>query len=177
MNTDPGSKAAWVAEALRQFERPLLRYAAGITGDTEQARDVVQETFLKLCAADRASVEGHLAAWLHTVVRNHALNVRKKESRMAPLLDAYDAFPAPGDWDPGVAAERNEKYRLVADSIRELPPDQQEVCRLRFHNGLTYREISEVMGVSLGTVSNLIAGALDVMRRRLRAGEAPAREA
>lgn len=176
MDTIAGSKAAWVAEALRQFERPLLRYAAGITGDAELARDVVQETFLKLCTADRAHVDGHLAAWLHTVVRNHALNVRKKESRMAPLLDEHAAALANSGSGPGAEVDRNETHRLIADTIRELPADQQEACRLKFHNGLTYREISEVMGVSLGTVSNLIAGALDVLRRRLRTERDPVRE-
>ena len=55
-------KAAWIREALARYERPLLRYVHGITRDTELARDVVQETFLKLCKADPPTVGDHLAA-------------------------------------------------------------------------------------------------------------------
>ncbi len=76
MNRQPrNSKAEWIKKALHRYERPLLRYAARITGNAEAARDVVQETFLRLCSAKREKVEDHLAAWLYTVARNHALNV------------------------------------------------------------------------------------------------------
>ena len=75
----------WVVDALDRHERPLLRYAKWLLGDVEMARDVVQETFLRLCREDRARVDGHLAAWLFTVCRNLALDAREKASRSASL--------------------------------------------------------------------------------------------
>ena len=66
-------QAQQVGEALREYERPLVSYALGITGNLEQARDVVQDTFLKLCNQDPAKLDGHLAQWLYTVCRNRAL--------------------------------------------------------------------------------------------------------
>ncbi|MDX9972135.1 MAG: sigma-70 family RNA polymerase sigma factor [FCB group bacterium] len=170
MDGRPVSKAEWIRAALDRFERPLLRYASRFTGDLETARDVVQDTFLKLCEADRAKVDGHLAAWLYTVCRNRALDVRKKEGRMDPLpMETANAFPAKGP-SPGNLAEGRETQQMVLDALRALPERQQEAFRLKFQDELTYREIGLIMGVSLGTVSGLIAEALDTVRGRLRAG-------
>jgi RNA polymerase sigma-70 factor (ECF subfamily) len=66
---------AWVADALKKYERPLLRYAAWLLVDRDRARDVVQEVFLRLCRESRERVEDHLAAWLFTVCRNLSLDV------------------------------------------------------------------------------------------------------
>ena len=65
--TDDGS---WVRGAVARFEGPLTLYAARLLGDAEAARDVVQETFLRLCVQDRAAIEPRLAEWLFTVCRN-----------------------------------------------------------------------------------------------------------
>lgn len=172
MMTVAKTKADWVRETLVRYEGPLLRYAASITGDAERARDVVQEAFVKLCEADRDHVADHLAAWLYTVVRNLALNVRKKEARMAPLMERQAERLANGAASPRATAEQAETRHLIATAIHKLPEDEQEVCRLKFQDGLTYREIGQVMGVSLGTVSNILARALGAIREQLRASGA-----
>src|SRR5690242_6119246 len=79
--------SAWVRSAVSQFERPLTLYAARLLGDAERARDVVQDTVLKLCVQDRAEVDPHLAEWLFTVCRHRALDVLRKEKRMTRLSD------------------------------------------------------------------------------------------
>ena len=163
-------KAAWIREALERYERPLLRYVHGITRDGEAARDVVQETFLKLCKADPATLEDRLAAWLYTVARNHALNVVRKEGRMDPLTETHAGQVATATAGPGEAAAANETQARLIALVESLPPEQRDACRLKFQDGLTYREISQVMGVSLGTVSNLITSALSALREQLKAG-------
>ena len=61
--TQPGdSRTEWVNGALKRYERPLIAYALRITGNLETARDVVQDTFLRLCRADRRAIEGRLGA-------------------------------------------------------------------------------------------------------------------
>ena len=81
----------WIQTAMERHSGPLLRYANGLTGNAETARDVVQETFLRLCRAERGRVEGHLAAWLYTVCRNLALDVHRKERHMAPWNETVKA--------------------------------------------------------------------------------------
>ncbi len=65
-------RESWVTGAVARFEKPLFVYASRLLRDAEAARDVVQETFLKLCASERESVDDHLAEWLFTVCRNRA---------------------------------------------------------------------------------------------------------
>src|SRR5271165_7410479 len=99
---------SWVREAVAQFERPLAIYATRLVGDAETARDVVQDTFMRLCGQDRAAVGDHLAEWLFTVCRNRALDVLRKEHRMTQLSEEQVnrcLSPAPG---PCEAAERHE---------------------------------------------------------------------
>src|SRR4051812_2971537 len=85
---------------LRRFERPLLQYATRILGDSDRARDVVQETFVKLQNETRAEIDNAPAKWLFTVCRNGALNICRKEKRMTyldqELLEARESEqPAP----------------------------------------------------------------------------------
>ena len=67
--------SAWIRAALDRYERPLVLHARRLTGDLEQARDAVQETFLRLVKERRDAVEPHLAEWLFTVCRNVALDI------------------------------------------------------------------------------------------------------
>ncbi len=167
MTDGPGSRAAWIGAALERFEQPLLRYALRYTGNAELAREVVQDTFLRLCEADRARVDGHLTAWLYTVCRNRALDVRKKETRMNPLAEEQArAYPSRGP-SPGAVAAGNEVHERVLAAVQSLPDREQEAFRLKFQDDLSYREISQVMGVSLGTVSKLVTTALDALRHEL----------
>ena len=76
---------AQLRSILDRYERPLLQYAARLTGDTDRARDVVQETFIRLCAADRAGVEDHVAAWLFTVCPS-SLVIRSRRMGEPSLL-------------------------------------------------------------------------------------------
>ena len=88
MNADETRQAEWVRAAVDRYAGSLTRYAVLITGDLEQARDVVQDTFVRLCAEKPGTVNAHLAQWLFTVCRNRALDVQRKESRMEPLSEA-----------------------------------------------------------------------------------------
>src|SRR5215831_10814134 len=85
-NRDSG-RADWVRSALERFEGPLTRYASSITGDVERARDVVQDTFIRLCDEEPGRLNGCLAEWLFTVCRHRALDVQRKEQHMTALTD------------------------------------------------------------------------------------------
>ena len=79
------SRLEWLRSVLDEFEGPLARYAARLTGDVDRARDIVQETFLRLCKEPRPKVEGRLAQWLFAVCRSRALDAKRKESRMSTI--------------------------------------------------------------------------------------------
>ena len=87
---------------------------------------------------------------------------------MTPLRDGQAEARAHEGAGPRVVAARHEAHELVLGALDALPNDQQEAFRLKFNDELTYREISQVMGKSLGTVSNLITAAMTTIRQQLR---------
>ncbi len=158
----------WVRTALARYEKPLLRYARGLTCDVETARDVVQDTFMKLCAADRADIDAYLAPWLYRVCRNRALDVVKKERRMQATDDAVLAARASAAPPPSETASGRETEALVLESLAALPESQQEVFRLKFQDQLSYKEISAVTGHPVTHVRYLIHISLKHLRETLR---------
>ena len=85
MDHDNSNEAEWLRSAIEHFQGSLTRYAASLTGDADSARDVVQDTFLRLCEQKPKQLNGCLAEWLFTVCRHRALDVRRKEGRMTAL--------------------------------------------------------------------------------------------
>jgi RNA polymerase sigma factor (sigma-70 family) len=164
LTTDDGP---WVRGAVARFERPLTLYAARLLGDAEAARDVVQETFLRLCVQDRAAIEPRLAEWLFTVCRNRALDVLRKESRMTQLSDEQVHRCLTSDPSPPDVAEHRESAARVLDLLESLPDSQREVIRLKFQNGFSYREISRISGQSVTNVGYLIHVGLKTLRGQL----------
>src|SRR5277367_1966365 len=88
--------ASELSALLDRYERPLVRYAQSITGDLESARDVVQETFIKLARGElKESPEAprdarHTEAWLFTVTRRRAIDHQRKFSRITPMTLSED---------------------------------------------------------------------------------------
>ena len=162
--------AAWVRLAVERFEGPLTLYAARLLGDAEAARDVVQETFLRLCAQSKEHVDGRLAEWLFTVCRNRALDVLRKERRMTQLSDEQVQVRISPDPGPTELVERRESTARVLDLLESLPKNQREVIRLKFQNGFSYQEISRISGHSIGNVGYLIHVGLKTIRRQLADG-------
>lgn len=140
-----------------------------ITGDLESARDVVQDTFVRLCAEDQARLDSHLAQWLFTVCRNRALDVQRKERRMKPLSDVEMDSQVSPEPSPAAQAERREAAGEALSLLEGLPKNQQEVLRLKFQNGLSYEEISKVMNLTVTNVGFLIHTAIKTLRGRMRA--------
>src|SRR5438093_4005048 len=164
----------WMRDVLKEHEGPLLRYATRLTGNPDTARDIVQDTFLKLCRERPERLNSHLAEWLFTVCRNRALDVMRKESRLGPLPDEL----ASTEPTPSAAAETNEAESDVLRAIEQLPANQQEVIRLKFQNGLSYREISRITDLSVSNVGFLIHIGIKTLRQRVRAldvGRVPSR--
>ena len=153
------SQSQWIVDALNLYEDALLRYATWVLRDAEVAREVVQETFLRLCREEPSKLSDHMAQWLFTVCRNLAFDTRKKEARMTPLGDAEIGV------DPNL--EQKEAVGEIFRLVQNLPKNQREVVYLKFQCDLSYKEISEITKLSVGNVGLLLHTALSTIRKRV----------
>lgn len=172
MNTDrkEHENHAFVRTAVERHQAPLLRYAARLLhGDAERARDVVQDTFVRLMAQPPALVDGHLVEWLFAVCRNRTLDVLRKEGRMKFFEEGHAERITSAEPRPGAGLERAETHAAVLGLIEHLPPNQQEVIRLKFQNGFSYKEISRITSLSVGNVGFLIHTAVTRLRKEMSA--------
>jgi RNA polymerase sigma factor (sigma-70 family) len=153
------SKSGWIVEALDLYEARLLRYATWVLRDTELAREVVQETFLRLCREEYSTVGSYVAQWLFTVCRNLAFDTRKREVRMTPLEEVQIGVDS--------NMEQRETVGEIFRLLEGLPKNQREVVYLKFQCDLSYKEISEITKLSVSNVGFLIHTALKNIRKRV----------
>jgi RNA polymerase sigma factor (sigma-70 family) len=159
--------ADWVRHNVERYEASLIRYTSGLTGDLESARDVVQETFLKLCRQKPGKVGDPPGPWLYRVCRNHALDLYRKRVRH-PENPIDEAFDLSGEESrPDADAEQADQRELVQALLKELTAQQREVVRLKFMEGLSYKEIAKVTGLRVSNVGVHLHNAIKRLREKL----------
>jgi RNA polymerase sigma factor (sigma-70 family) len=162
--------SSFVSDAVARHQAPLLRYATRLLhGDADRARDVVQDTFVRLMAQPPSEVDGHVAEWLFTVCRNRATDFLRKEGRMSYFAEGQVERLTAAEPRPGASLERAEQHTAVLQLINQLPPNQQEVVRLKFQNGFSYQEISRITSLSVTNVGFILHTALKSLRRQMAA--------
>lgn len=169
MSRSPQARdAEWVRDLVERLEKPLVRYAVKfLRGDVERARDVVQDSFLRLVREGCESIGGHEAEWLFRVCRNRCLDVLRKERRMTTLADPHPSTPEAPASRGASASEMVERRGEVLALLDDLPERQQEVIRLKFLGGLSYKEISRVTELTVGNVGFLIHTGIKTIREKI----------
>ena len=156
---------------MREYETPLLRYAARMLNDPSAAQDVVQTTFIKLYKGweNGAKPGKQMAGWLYRVTHNNAVDYIRKENRLRVLHNHHseeEEILKKVAGNPGL--EQQEKMTLALRFLRELEPDEQQVVVLRLQEGKTYREISEITKKSEGNVGYILHHAVKKLSKRLQ---------
>ena len=149
---------------MADFESSLIGYAAAILNDSDRARDVVQDTFIRLCQQDVAKVQDNLKSWLFTVCRNRALDVLRKDKRTQPLEEIRWKKVAGPDLQPDEQADLEERLSRVMKLLDRLSDKQREVILLKFQQGLSYQEIQQITGLKSGNIGFLIHTGLKRLR-------------
>lgn len=157
-----------VRRALDQHESTLIAYTAGILGgDTERARDVVQDAMLRLYLTDPERVRDNLKSWLFTVCRNRAFDILRKDHRLDLGNDDVIDAATDHDPDPAQSAGMQELYQQVWRCVDRLRPNQREVVRLKFLHDCSYQEIAGITGLSVGNVGFIMHHAIKKLRELL----------
>jgi RNA polymerase sigma-70 factor (ECF subfamily) len=144
----------------------LARY---LTRSDADADDVVQEAYLralKYFGGFRGEGTSQSRAWLLTIVRNtaHTWRGRHRAEASATEFDETLHSEAMADEHPEALLSRSDARETLARALDHLPPDFREVIVLREIEGLSYKEISEVVDVPVGTIMSRLSRA----RKRLQ---------
>jgi len=157
---------------VERFERVVLPYlddaytlARYLLRDEHDAQDVVQEASLRAFRYFDGYSGGDAKAWLLAIVRNCSLTWRHRHRADAHTVSFIDGVDAPADdgHEADTAAIESSERARVQRAIDALPAEFREVIVLREVQELSYKEISDVAGVPIGTVMSRLARA----RRRL----------
>lgn len=153
---------------VRQYQQEIYRLAYRMTRNAEDAKDLAQEAFV---AAYRSlgSFRGHsrFSTWLYRIAMNLCLNHLKSGSRQDPAEVAGNLADQRADSLGALLLD--ERDRALAEAIEALPPQQKATLTLRVQQGLSHKEIAEVLGCSEGTAKANYFHAVRALQRRLQA--------
>jgi RNA polymerase sigma-70 factor (ECF subfamily) len=144
--------------------------AWGVLQDREEAKDAVQEVFIKLYKfLPKFPPTDNLNAWLYRVCLNHCIDRKRRErNRRVELTDDdWERLQGSEQDDPELQAYRTEMARAIKRAVQTLPERQQMVFILRHYNLLSINEIAEAMNCSTGAVKAHLSRATANLRDRL----------
>jgi RNA polymerase sigma-70 factor (ECF subfamily) len=160
-------------ELFDRYHRQVLAIAVGMTGNGDDAMDVVQETFVRAHKNLGSFLgESSFYTWLYRIAVNVAIDFRRRRSRRAEIVqvEPIDENVSDGDRavDPRTEVERRELGARILKGIDELTPEHKAAIILREIEGLSYEEISKVMRCSKGTVMSRLHYARKKLQAKLR---------
>jgi RNA polymerase sigma-70 factor (ECF subfamily) len=165
--------AAGEQDALRElyavYGQRLYAYALRMLSDPSSAEDVVQESLIAVWhSAKRFRGEGRVIAWLLGIVHNKALNALRKPAASS-LEEIVQEPPDPLD-SPDDQVVNQEQQQLVRDSLDNLSLEHRLVLELVFYQGLTLKEVADVVNCPVGTVKSRLSYAKTSLKRVLNRG-------
>ncbi len=162
----------WIEEIFARLEKPLVAYVRSrVRGDIEEARDVVQEAFVRLCQQQWPDIEPHATAWLYRTCRNRAIDITRREGRMSTIRSGTDVSTLhdPDFQSPDQHLVQDEQASELRSQLSNLPDKQQELLRLRLRDGLSYKQIADVTGLTVTNVGYHLHQAISSLRVRMQA--------
>ena len=136
-------------QIVRSQHRALYAHAYRRLGNHESAEDAVQDTLLRAYRA-LPSFDGdlRLRAWLHRILTNVCHDEGKRRRRQTDLIDKLELEPVELAPDPIEEAVLHDTVRIMSDALAELPESYREALVLRYVDGLSFREVAEITGVT-----------------------------
>jgi len=164
-DTDCGA----LENAFAQHQSELLGTLFYLVGNIEDARDALQETFVK-CWRHKEKVAEiqNLKAWIFRIALNTGRDLRQTAwRRKRQGLPEDEGMIESSQAGPVAIAEHKERLERVELALRELRGEEQEVFLLRQNGQLKYEEIAEAIGIPLGTVKTRMRLAITKLRESL----------
>jgi RNA polymerase sigma-70 factor (ECF subfamily) len=172
-----GDPAAF-CELVRRYGDGVLGYLFRMTGSRDQAEDLFQETFRRVHEKARTYRGGSFKSWLFTIATRVTIDMVRRRKRLTVLshnrdtdceddpssLEMIVAQDAP---DPADEAVKEEQKEQVRRAIESLPIGQRAALVLAYYQQLSYQEVAETLGCSVGSVKTQMSRALAKLAQRL----------
>ena len=148
------------------YQDRVFSIALRFSGDRAAALDIAQDVFLKLLSSMQDFRGGAgFEPWLYRLVVNRCLDYHRRGRRFRAMVEKlFTAVPGSALAD----LLQSETEAQVQQAIAKLAPEQRIVVVLRYTDGLSYEQIAEVLGCSMGTVASRLNRAHKVLEKRLR---------
>ena len=167
-------------EIVHRYGDSLLGYLIRMSGNREQAEDLFQETFKRVHEKAHTFRGNQFKSWLFTIATRVAIDSLRRRRRLQVVsleqnLDCADrnseelgaVVLADNSYEPSQEAEKAEQTEKVRQAIESLPARQRATLVLAYYQQLSYREVAEVLGCSIGTVKTQMYRALRTLARKL----------
>ncbi|HDP33492.1 MAG TPA: RNA polymerase sigma factor [Candidatus Hydrogenedentes bacterium] len=160
---------------VKRYQNDVFRFCLHYLGEMETAREISQETFLRVFTArDRFDATRPFRPWMLCIARNMCLNIIKR-NKVAPMdslegLEEASSAASPA-WYPATEHPlenvlADERRRALLRLVYELPEDARELLMMRYFEQLSAREIAEVLETTEGAVRTRTHRALNQLRER-----------
>lgn len=167
-----GGESAAFEVLVRQHQQDIYRLTYRMTRNAEDAKDLAQETFVQAYRAlGTFRGQSRFSTWLYRIAMNLCLNHLKSSAREDPA--EVDGHLPDTRADSLEAVMTDERDRAVAQAIGALPPQQKATLTLRVQQGLSHKEIAEILDCSEGTAKANYFHAVRALQRRLAAFRDP----
>ncbi len=145
-------------EIVRTYEKPLYNHLIRLTGNVDEAGDLLQKTFIRLYNwRDRIEKDGNLKNWLYKVSTNLAYDFfrKKKRENLAPLNDQADDETIYPELTYS-SLEHDISVIDLENALREIEPHYKNILLLYYREGFSYEEIAHLLEIPLNTVKTHI---------------------
>ena len=167
-----GDRASFAA-LVERYQRELFHFLVRFLGDRAAAEDIFQETFLQVHqSADQFDPQRRFRPWLFTIAANKARDLMRSQARrptnplQANISSSDDEsgqfidLMQAADPMPGEAMEREELQKVVQATVEGMPQHLREILLLSYFHQFPYKEISDILGIPLGTVKSRLHAAV-----------------
>lgn len=167
-----------LAELVRRYQNDLFRFCTHYLKDAERARELAQETFIRVYTArDRFDQSRKFRPWVLCIARNLCLNELKRKKAVS--MESLEEFASSARDDsgellrtsadgPDEALVSSERKQVLMDALAELDEESREIVHLRFFERMQAREIAEIMNSTEGAVRTRLHRILRSMQVRFQ---------
>ncbi|HAY74687.1 MAG TPA: hypothetical protein DCY32_03345 [Opitutae bacterium] len=166
-----GDSAAF-AELYDGFASAMFSLSLQILNDRWEAEEVIQDVFSYLWRKpdSYSPSKGKFSSWLLVITRNRSIDRYRSRKRRLDRGQSDEVLNQKEDFSQTDGAEEatlNDERKQLRVAFRLLPPDQRQVLELSYFKGFNHKEISEKLGLSLGTVKSRIRLGVEKLRNSL----------